>query len=190
VYVVYGCAANLDNCDFGEPAVVKNRTFANLAWRRVGTAAAAVTTTPSIQVVNAANYVYSPFRGRQLITIGNFQGTAGATFLQFGAAAAAGSLTLDYTGAVIRLRIWNAAAGLALTVTGGAVNTARHELAIAWDSQVGYAAILEYNPALRQWTALGTWLGAWVSAPGAVTPLHYGTDAAAANSARCFIEVA
>ena len=91
---------------------------------------------------------------------------------------------------MIRLRIWNAAAGLALTVTGGAVNTARHEYAVEWDSQVGYAAILERNTALNQWTALGTWLGAWVSAPGAVTPLHYGTDAAAATAARCLIEVA
>lgn len=186
-YVVTGAAANLDDCDFGEPAVIKNRLFANLAWRRVGTAAAAATTTPSVTVVNTNNYVYNPFRGRQELTIGDFQGTAGATFLRFGVPGAAGALCLDYNAGQLRLRIWDAAAALAVTVNGGAVNANRHRYAAAWDSQVGVATLSEYNSVTREWTVLGAWAGAWTSAPGAVTPLYYGSNGGA-NAARCFIE--
>jgi hypothetical protein len=182
--------ASVGSVLFAEVWGVQNSNVDRLAWRRVAAGAAAATTTPSFQIVNTNNYVYNPLRGSVKLTIGGFQGTAGATFLQFGAAGAAGSLTLDYNAGQLRLRIWNAAGALAVTVNGGAVNANRHEFSAVWDSQVGYAALLERNVALNQWTALGTWAGAWTSAPGAVTPLHYFTDAAGANPARCFVEVA
>jgi hypothetical protein len=75
VFVVYGCAANLDNCDFGEPAVVKNRTTAPLAWRRVGTAAAAATATPVTSITNVGNARFNPASGTAVVRIAGFQGT-------------------------------------------------------------------------------------------------------------------
>jgi hypothetical protein len=185
VYVFLGASLNLQDVDFAEVTLLQNHSTPLLTWRRTGAAVAALTTTPSIEVVNTppANYVYNPFRGRVRCIVGGFQGTAGATFLRFGVAATAGSLVLDYSGGNLRLRIWDAAAALVCTVLGGAVNTARHEYDVVWDSMTGYVALLEGG------TVLGTFSGAWTSCPTAVTPLYYGSNGGV-NAARCRIEAA
>lgn len=181
-FIAYGANVAGENCDWSEFFAVYNQPVNVLAWRRVGTAATATTSTPTLSYTNANNARYNPARGSLEVIISGFQGTNGATFLQFGAAAAAGSLTLDYAAGQLRLRMWNAAAGLALTVNGGALTSARHRLTIGWESLLG-ASLIEGS------TILGTWAGAWTPAPGAVTPLYVGSDATGANAARCVVEL-
>jgi hypothetical protein len=191
VYSIFGAALITQDCDFGEPAVVKNRTTAPLAWRRVGTAAAAATVIPAYEVVNTNNQYFSPLRGRIRLVIGNFQGDAGATFLQFGASAAAGSLTADYNAGQLRLRMYDGAAGLIATLNCGAVNTARHVFDILYDSVApirggaagGYIVVKEGA------TILGEGGAAWVAQVAAVTPLWIGS-LTGTHAARCLIELA
>jgi hypothetical protein len=192
VYVEFGSAALGDNCEFGELTLVKNRATPPLAWRRAPlTPAAAVSTViPAYEVVNASNAYYLPLRGRIRLAIGNFQGTAGATFLQFGASAAAGSLCLDYSGGQLRLRMYDAAAGLIATLNCGAVNTARHVFDLLYDSRApirggvagGYIIVKEGS------TILGEGGAAWVAQVAAVTPLWIGS-LTGTNAARCLIEL-
>jgi hypothetical protein len=190
-YVMTGAAANLDDCDFGEPTVIKNRTFANLAWRRVATfpAPAASTTTPSLLVVNTRNYVYNPLRGRQRIVVGGFQGTSGAVFLGFGLAGTAGSLMLSYNAGQLILRIWDAATALVAALNCGAVNANRHVFDVLWDSQSPLRGIAgAYMAVVEGGTILGSGGTAWTPPTADVTPLGFGCDSGSANAARCFIE--
>ncbi len=185
-----GATNNLDNCDFGEPAVVKNRTTAPLAWRRVGTAAAAATVTPAYEIVNAGNRYYFPLYGRFKLVIGNFQLTDGATFLQFGAFGSAGSLTLDYgAGPQLRLRIWDSAGLLALTILGGVLSSTRRIIQIDWDTTAplhniggAYAAITVDG------VVVGTWNAPWSACVADVTPLYFGS-LTATHAARCLLEL-
>ena len=190
-YPVFGAAANLDDCDFGEPAVIKNRTTPSLAWRRVGIVAAAQTTTPAYLMVNAGNAYYSPLRGRIRLTVGGFQGTNGAVFLQFGAAASAGSLTLDYNAGVLRIQVYDSTPALVAAINCGAINTARHALVIDYDSTApirgaaagGHIIVSEAGVILGEGAAAN-----WVVPTAAVTPLNVGS-AGGVNAARCFIEL-
>jgi len=198
VYYLFGATAGNGDCDFGEPALIKNRTTAPLAWRRVGTAAAAATVTPTYQVVNTANRYYFPLYGRQRIIIGQFQGTTGATFLQFGAPGAAGSLTLDYdAGPQLRLRIWDSAGALAVTILGGVLTAARTAIQIDWDVTAPLHGIGGAYAALTVGTTftppdgvvVGAWLAPWNAAVAVVTPLYFGS-ASGVNAARCLLELA
>ena len=191
-FTQYGAAALNDNCDFGEPAVIKNRTTPSLTWRRVGTAAAAGTSTPTYQLTNTNNRYYNPLRGQIRLIIGGFQLTDGAVFLQFGAAAAAGSLTLDYNAGQLRLRIWDATPALAATVLCGALDATEWQLVISYDSTTpvrnsGNANVVveRVNPG-----APTTWLGAswgvWTAPTAAVLGLYFGSNAGA-NAARCYL---
>jgi hypothetical protein len=191
VYLLYGAAANLDDCNFGEPALIKNRTTAPLAWRRVGTAAAAVTTTPSVQVTNTLNRYYSPLRGQVDLIIGGCQLQNGAVFLSYGAAGAAGALVADYSGGQLRVRIWDVTPALTCTMLCGPLTAARTRISICWDVLAplrgiggAYAAVLVND------VVVATWLATWVPPTAAVTPLAIGCDTAGANSARAFIELA
>ena len=186
-----GVGASSGSVDFAEQWGVQNSALDRLAHRRVATGAAAATSTPEVSMVNTAHYIFSPLRGRIRLIIGGFQGTSGATFLQFGAAAAAGSLTLDYNAGQLRLRLWDGAAALIATLNCGAVNTARHVLDLLYDSAApirggatgGYLVVREGAAILGEGGA------AWVAATVAVTPLRCGADAGVANAARCFIEL-
>jgi DNA-binding beta-propeller fold protein YncE len=64
VFMEIGAANNGENCDWSEPAVVKNRATPSLTWRRVGTAAAASTSTPSLSYTNVGNTRFSPAKGQ------------------------------------------------------------------------------------------------------------------------------
>lgn len=188
--IEYGAAALNNDCDWGEFYLVKNRTTAPLAWRRVGTAAAAATVLPAYEAVNTGNAYFSPLRGRIRLNIGQFQGTAGATFLRFGVPGAAGSLLLDYNAGQLRLQVWDAAAALAVTILAGPANAGRHAYEIAWDSlnplptlPWAYAVIMEAG------AILGQWLAPWAAANASPTPLWIGSNGGV-NAARCLLELA
>ena len=191
-YVSSGAAANLDDCDFGEPAVIKNRATPSLTWRRVGTAAAAVTTTPAYLMVNTANRYYSPLRGRARVIIGNFQGTSGAFFLGFGLAGTAGALALSYNAGQLIFRIWDSASALVAALNCGAINTARHVIDVLWDSAVPIrgAAIGSYMVCKEGATILGEGGAVWAPPTAAVTPLAVGSDSGVTVAARAFVELA
>lgn len=181
VFVEGGSANNADNCDFGEPYLIKNRATAVLAWRRVGIVAAAATATPSLSYTNVGNARYSPARGRLKLRVSSFQGTNSAVFLSFGAAAGAGALVLDYSGGVLRLRIWDDLAALVGTASCGAVDTAEHTFTVEWDAAIGKASVMEGA------TVLGSFAGVWTPEPNDITPLYVGSDTAGANAARCYV---
>ena len=187
-----GANLNAQDVDFAEPYAIQNRATAPLAWRRVGNPAAAATSTPTYQLTNTANRYYNPLRGQIRLVIGGFQLTNGAVFLQFGAAAAAGSLTLDYNAGQLRLRIWDATPALAATVLCGALDATEWRLVISYDSQVpvrdgGNANVVveRINPGAPT-TWLGASWGAWTAPTAAVLALYFGS-AAGANAARCYL---
>jgi len=194
VYIIFGAAANGENCDFSEFSLVKNRTTAPLAWRRVGTAASAATSTPTLVVTNVGNRRYNPARGSVELIIGGFALTNGATFICYGGVGAPGGLVLDYSAGQLRLRIWDAAAALAATVLCGAIDATEWKLRVSWNARnplngiIGqHVAVERINPAGASPTLLGSWAGTWTPPTADVNPLYTGTDHAGANAARCMI---
>jgi len=191
-YAQLGAAVLNDNVDCCEVYLIQNRAVDVLAWRRVGEPAAAGTSTPTYQLTNTANRYYNPLRGQIRLVIGGFQLTDGAVFLQFGAAAAAGSLTLDYNAGQLRLRIWDATPALAATVLCGALDATEWRLVISYDSTTpvrdgGNANVVveRINPGAPT-TWLGASWGAWTAPTAAVLALYFGS-AAGANAARCYL---
>ena len=180
VYPAYGATLAAQDCDFSEWALVKNRSTAALAWRRVGTAAAASTATPVTSITNVGNARYSPVKGTAVVRIAGFQGTSGAFFFTFGAAGADGALTLSYNAGQMILRIWDAAAALVDAVNCGAVNTAEHTFTVAWNSTLGTMSVSEGGVVLGSSAP-----GAWTPEAGDVAPLYIGCDSAGTGAARC-----
>lgn len=190
-YDEFGAALLNDNCDWAELFVVKNRATAPLAWRRVGTAAAAATTTPSIQVVNTGNRYYNPLRGRARVTIGGFQGTSGAVFLDCAVAGTAGSMQFNYNAGQLILRIWDATPALVAAINCGAVNTARHTFIVMWDSftPIRGAAAGGHMIVAENGVILGEGGAAWVAPTADVTPIAIGAAVGVTGAACCFIEL-
>ena len=192
--VLLGASANLENCDFSDVALKRGAPF--LAWRDVGNAAVAVTSTQTLSYTNVGNARYSPIRGAIELTISGFQGTSGATFLQYGPAAGAGSLTLDYAAGALRLRIYDSAAALAATVLCGALDATEWRLLISFDARGPVPGVLGQNITVERLNAgasptlLGTWAGNWNPPSVDVSPLYVGSTDLGTGAARCLISLA
>jgi hypothetical protein len=181
VVMLFGAGAIGTNVDVGDLYMIQNRSTPTLAWRRVGSPAAATTSTPTLSYTNVGNARYSPARGRLRLRVANFQGTSGAFFLTCGAAGSAGALTLSYNAGALILRIWDDVAALVCTLSCGAVNTAEHTYTVEWDAAIGKAAVFEGA------TVLGSFGGTWVPEPNAVAPIYVGCDSVGGSAARCLI---
>jgi hypothetical protein len=185
-----GVGASTGVVDFSVRYGIQNRATAIAAW--AGTAAADVTTvTPTWAVDNTVVPLrYDPARGSFTFGIAGFPGAAGATFLGWGAAAAAGSLVLDYSGGQLRLRMYDTAGALVATLNGGALGTGYYSLSVLWDA---YAPLpIQGAPGLHLAICSGNTVLAgdpttWTPSLAGPATLMMGTDSAGANPCRCLL---
>jgi hypothetical protein len=181
-YYLFGAAAALDDCDHAEPFVVKNRSTAPLAWRRVGTAAAAATASPVTSISNVGNARYSPAKGRITLRIAGYVSAGGTeVLLACGPNGPTdGRLWIDTVGG-LRLILDDAAGVTVVNVNGGAVTSAEHTYTFEWNAAAGTASISEGGVVLGSAA-----VAPWTPEPNDVTPIYVGSHPTA-NQARCNI---
>jgi hypothetical protein len=183
-YLGCGAANAADDCDFGEPAVVKNRSTVPLAWRRVGTAAAASTSTPVLSYTNVGNARYSPAKGKLLVRVAGFQNPAsgGELLVLCGGGGAPGGLMFDRSGGNVRLRMWDDAGVWWVDVlsTPIAINT-QYNFILTWNAALGTASIMDGATLMGSASP-----GPWTPEAADVTPITVGS-AGAGTAARAHI---
>jgi hypothetical protein len=184
-YIVFGGALAFDDCDFGDPAVVKNRSTAPLAWRRVGTAAAAATASPVTSISNIGNARYSPAKGRMTIRFSGMPSaiTGNECLLCCGTYGNAGSMAVFRATGNLTLAIYDDAGAPAVVFnTVAIVNNIEHTIIVQWDAAAGTASISEGGVVLGSYTG-----AAWVPEPTDVTPILVGGGNFGLSAARCFV---
>jgi len=185
VFTCYGANNGAEDCDFSEPWLVKNRATAPLAWRRVGTAAAAVTSTPTLSYTNVGNARFNPARGRLLVRVAGFQNPAsgGETLVICGGSGAPGCLLFDRSGGNVRLRMWDDAGVWWVDVLSTipiAINT-EYNFILTWNAALGTASIMNGTTFVGSASP-----GPWTPEAADVTPILVGA-AGVGSAARAHI---
>jgi len=186
LYVALGADALNDNCDWAEPAVVKNRSTSVLAWRRVaGSTVPAATATPVTSITNVGNARFSPAKGRMTVRFAGMPAAATGleTLFCCGVAGAAGSMWMDRGGANLRLIIYDdvGVAVVNLSTIAIAVNV-EHVVVVEWNAAAGTASVIEGGVVLGSAT-----VAPWVPEPTDVTPILIGSGTGPLTAPRCFV---
>jgi len=185
VYVLYGASLAGDDCDFGEPALVKSRSTAPLAWRRVGLAAAASTATPVTSITNVGNARYSPAKGRLTIRFAGMLAavTGGECLISCGPTGNPGCLWITRATGTLTMLICDDAGAVVINFNTAAIAVnVEHTIIVQWDAAAGTASIMEGGAVLGSQA-----VAPWIPEPTDVTPIYVGVGTAGLTAARCLV---